>query len=250
MKNKIRNYYVAALAVGILFTTVPAWAASVSGYAGMTNIQYDMVNPADGTIQWTFDDGSGGPDWYGSAWVEVNDPDRYDDYNSGWVGIITAIASGSRGSGQVYVDLTLEELSSTASAILPDYSYTFAEGIMSNDFSISPTVPSSTDPIDMFFSFDYEMNIQGQEASQYAYVSMCLDYKDEFGVWQSVTDGDLGYGITSEDSVSGTLSKTLALDPDINYQITFDAYRNQFVPEPSSMLLLGLGTLILRRRRV
>ena len=67
---------------------------------------------------------------------------------------------------------------------------------MFNDFSITPTVPENTDPIQMAFSFDYDINLTGQAEPGIGYysdvsVSMQLEYEDEFGDWQLVPNGQL-----------------------------------------------------------
>ncbi len=73
MRGNTRNWLIcAAMAAGIfLFMAVPTWAAIATGTGEITNIQYGLVNPGDGIINWFYDDGFGGPDWQGEAWVEA-----------------------------------------------------------------------------------------------------------------------------------------------------------------------------------
>lgn len=269
MKSNTRNWLIrAAMAAGIfLLTAVPAWATAVAtGTGEITNIQYYLVNPGDGTINWFYDDGLGGPDWQGEAWVETSDSlgGTNADYSTtpDGFGVINASASTSWASGSVDVDLTLEELYGELSVTIPvgGWSYSAPYGMMFDYFSITPTVPGSTDPIDMYFSFEYDIHLTGQAEPGAPYysdasVSMLLEYEDGFGDWQLVPDGQLfrsevitGFGTDSDDvTFTGTLSVTAALDPDIDHALQFTVYPNG--PEPSTLLLLGLGSLALLRKR-
>jgi hypothetical protein len=72
-------------------------------------------------------------------------------------------------------------------------------GIGSNYFNISHTIPGSKDSINMFFLFDYKVDLIGQAepgAPCYsdASVSMLLQYEDTFRDLQLVSGGQLYFG--------------------------------------------------------
>ena len=225
-----------------------------------------MVNPAEGTIDWLYDDGLGGPDWQGEAWVEVMDSlggaDADYSFTPDGLGVIDVSASTSIADGSVTVDLTLEELSSSINITNPVNGWVqdTSIGTMFNYFSISPAVPGSTDPIDMYFSFDYDLHLTGQAEPSAPYgvegsASLLLEYEDEFGDWQLVPDGQLFYseviagsGTDSDDvTFNGQLYTTVALVPDSMYVVTYKI--DNEIPEPGTLLLLGFGGLALRRIR-
>ena len=244
-----------------------AWAdGSAYGTGQISNIQYGLVNPAEGTIEWVSDDGLGGPAWQGEAWVQVSDSlgGADADYNTtpDGLGVVGASAATGLASGSAWVDLVGEVLYGQDSATIPvsGWAYSAPSGMMFDYFTIAPTVPGSTGPIEMFFSFDYEIHLTGQAEPGAGYysdasVSMLLEYEDEFGDWQLVPDGQLfrsdvisGAGTDSDDvTVGGTLSTAVALGPDVPHALELALVLN--IPEPGTLLLLAFGGFLLRARR-
>ncbi|MCK4342128.1 MAG: PEP-CTERM sorting domain-containing protein [Phycisphaerae bacterium] len=260
----------AAMAAGISLSAAPAaWADGfATGTGQITNIEYGLVNPGDGTINWFWDDGFGGPAWRGEAWVQVSDSQggAGADYNTtpDEFGVVSAFASTALAWGSVTVDLAAEELYGEGSVtnLVGGWAWAKPYGMMFDYFNITPAVPGSTDPIEMFFSFDYEIHLTGQAEPGAPYysdanVNMLLEYEDEFGDWQIVPGGPLSYteiitgsGTESEDvTFNGALSTIVALDPDVMHAVQFTVYPNQDTPEPATLGLLLVGGLLALRRR-
>jgi hypothetical protein len=255
------------VAAGICLAASQATQADgfATGSGQITNIQYGLSNPDEGTINWFYDDGFGNPAWWGEAWVQVSDSlgGADADYYLGDSGIVSAFASTTLAWGSVDIDLDAEELYGASEATIPvdGWAYVADHASMYNYFSITPGVLGSTDGVNVYFSLDYEIHLTGQAEPGAPYyvdkaVGMKLEYEDDLGNWQLVDGGQLffsefisGSGSDSDDVMfSGTLSTEVLLAFDLNYSVDFYVYDN--VPEPATLtLMLAGGVIALRRRR-
>jgi len=252
-----------------LFVAVPVQATAIAtGSAEITNIQYGLANPSEGTINWFFDNGSGGPAWQGEAWTETRDfqggADHQYDNTPDASGLIEAETTTALSWGWAWLNVTTEQLYGQSETYSPPGGWSLAAetAMMYDYFSIIPTDPGNTDPIEMSFSFDYEINLTGQaepRASYYsdAMVSMLLESENDFGDWEPVSDGQrsvikdiCGSGTDADDvTFTGQLQMTTWLESYTNYSITFETELNEEIPEPSALLLFGLGGLALLGKR-
>ncbi len=124
-------------------------------------------------------------------------------------------------------------------------------------FFLGPDDPGDPDPIEMTFSFDYEIHLTGDAGLDAAYysdasVGMSLEYEDAFGDWQPVPGGQLFHsefieGAEDESDsldINGQLSATVALEPDVVHAVQFTVYPNNdnyWIPEPATLVLLLIG---------
>jgi hypothetical protein len=240
-------------------------AGAASGTSAITNVEYMLVDPSDGDIEWFYSNGAGGPAWLGEVWANSIDAQGGTDadYNTtpDLLGVIGASASTSLAACSSRVDLTSEELYGDGNVILPpdEWSHSASSGMMFDYFSIVPSDPGSTDPIDVLFSFDYEIHLTGQAepgAPYYsdAMVSLVVEYGDEFGDWQLVPGGQSFYmssvsGVGSESDdilLNGELQMIVALPPDVMHAVQISLCLNQYgtIPEPSTISLLACGCLL------
>lgn len=269
MNRNARNRYLCtALTMGICLSAAPAaWADAVAtGTGQITNIQYGLTNPGDGTINWFYDDGFGNPAWQGEAWVQVSDSQggADADYNTtpDGFGVVSASASTAPAWGTADVDLTAEELYGASAANIPvgGWSLVADYAMMFDYFSFTPSGGGGRASSNMGLSFDYEIHLTGQAVPGAGYyvdkgIGMTLEYEDEFGDWQLVPGGQLftsevisGSGTDSDDVlVSGSLATTVALDPEVMYSVQYYVYDN--IPEPAALGLLLVGSLIAVQRR-
>ena len=268
--NTKRGFLYFVTAASVFLCAGPVWAVIVAtGSAKITNIQYGLVNPDAGTINWYYDDGLGGPAWQGEAWVETSDfqgsADDYYNSTPDGSGLIEAEAATPLAWGWAWLNIATEELYGQSETYAPPGGWSLAAecAMMYDYFNIVPTDLFNIDPIEMTFSFDYEIHLTGQAepgAGYYsdAMVNMLLGHENGAGDWQLVPDGQSslvkdisGTGTDSDDvTFIGQLQMTICLESYVNYSITYETELNEeVVPEPAALLLFGLGGLALLIKR-
>jgi hypothetical protein len=258
---------IAAICLG---ATNPALAdITAAGTAEVTNIQQGLVDPNAGVIDWVFGDGTGGPAWQAEAWVHAADSlggvDADYSATPDGAGMVSAFASTNLGQGSAGVDIMAAELSATTSAAFApgQWANTAPQGSMFDFFSITPAGPGPGSPIEMSFSFDYQVHLIGQSEPGGSYfmdagVGMTLLSLDGAGDWQVVETDPLfltaaisgADGATDDLLLSGSLLATVMLDPDAIYSIEYRVYENfSETPTPGALALMLVASPLFTRRR-